>query len=115
MKVQLERDMKTEIEKAIRAFKGKTSRTVSNFVLRLNSPFTEEVSIYPLPPGFKMPRLGMFNGTRDPFDHLEVYQSHMHLQGVPDPIMCMAFFTTLEGLGRVCFNKIPPGSVGSFT
>ena len=88
---------------------------MSNFVFRSNSPFTEEVALYLLSPRFKMPRLGMFNGTRDPFDHLEVYRSHMHLQVVPNPIMFMAFFTTLEGLGRVCFNKIPPGSVGSFT
>ena len=38
----------------------------------------------------------------------------MHLQGVPDEIMCRAFSTTLKGLVRVWFNKIPPNSVSSF-
>ena len=38
----------------------------------------------------------------------------MHLQGVPDEIMCRAFPTTLKGLARVWFSKIPPNSVSSF-
>ena len=38
----------------------------------------------------------------------------MHLQGVPDEIMCRAFPTTHKGLARVWFSKIPPNSVSSF-
>ena len=38
----------------------------------------------------------------------------MHLQGVPDEIMCRAFPTTLKGPTRVWFSKIPPNSVSSF-
>ncbi|XP_075663030.1 uncharacterized protein LOC142632530 [Castanea sativa] len=38
----------------------------------------------------------------------------MHLQGVPDEIMCRAFPTTLKWPDRVCFSKIPPNTVGSF-
>ncbi|XP_030936452.1 uncharacterized protein LOC115961653 [Quercus lobata] len=38
----------------------------------------------------------------------------MHLQGVPDEIMCRVFPTTIKGLARVWFNKIPPNIVGSF-
>ena len=38
----------------------------------------------------------------------------MHLQGVPDEIMCRAFPTTLKGPARVWFSKIPPNNVSSF-
>ena len=38
----------------------------------------------------------------------------MHLQGVPDEIMCIAFPTTLKGPARVWFSKIPSNSVSSF-
>ena len=38
----------------------------------------------------------------------------MHLQGVLDEIMCRAFPTTLKGLARVWFSKIPPNLVSSF-
>ncbi|XP_065632979.1 uncharacterized protein LOC136068963 [Quercus suber] len=38
----------------------------------------------------------------------------MHLQGVPDEIMCRAFPTTLKGPARVWFSKLPPNSVSSF-
>ena len=38
----------------------------------------------------------------------------MHIKGVPDEIMCRAFLTTLKGLARVWFSKIPPNLVSSF-
>ncbi|XP_050241185.1 uncharacterized protein LOC126690098 [Quercus robur] len=38
----------------------------------------------------------------------------MHLQGVPDKIMCKAFPTTLKGPARVWFSKIPSNTVSSF-
>ena len=38
----------------------------------------------------------------------------MHLQGVPDKIMCRVFPTTLKGPARVWFSKIPLNTVSSF-
>ena len=38
----------------------------------------------------------------------------MHLQRVPDEIMCMAFLTTLKGPARVWFNKLTPNTVSTF-
>ena len=38
----------------------------------------------------------------------------MHLQGVPDEILCRTFPTTLKGPTHVWFSKIPPNIVGSF-
>ena len=72
------------------------------------------INSHPLPLKFKMPFLDSYDGTHDPFDHIANFKTKMYLQGVPDKIMCRAFPTTLKGLERVWFNKIPPYTVGSF-
>ena len=38
----------------------------------------------------------------------------MHLQGIPDEIMCKAFPTTLKGPTKVWFGKLPPNTITSF-
>ena len=81
---------------------------------RTDSPFTASINGHPLPPKFKMPFLDSYDGTRDLFNHITTFKTTMHLQGVPDEIMCRAFLTTLNGPARVWFSKIPPNTVSSF-
>ena len=38
----------------------------------------------------------------------------MHLQGVPDEIMCRSFPTTLKGPARIWFSRLTPNSVNNF-
>lgn len=85
-----------------------------DLVHRPDSPFTASINGHPLPPKFKLPSLDSYDGTRDPFDHISTFKTTMHLQGVPNEIMCRAFPTTLKGPARVWFGKIPPNSVSSF-
>ena len=80
----------------------------------MDSSFTTSVNGHPLPQKFKMPSLVSYDGTRDPCDHITTFKTTMHLQGVPDEIMCRVFSTTLKGPARVQFNKIPPNIVGTF-
>ena len=80
---------------------------IEDLVHRTDSPFTALINGHPLPPKFKMPSLDSYDGTRDPFDHIATFKTTMHLQGVPDEIMCRAFPTTLKGPARVWFSKIP--------
>ena len=87
---------------------------VEDLVHRTNSPFTALINGHPLPQKFKMPSLDSYDGTRDPFDHIATFKTTMHLQGVPDEIMCRAFPITLKGPARVWFSKIPPSLVSSF-
>ena len=87
---------------------------VEDLVHRTDSPFTALINGHPLPPKFKMSSLDSYDGTRDPFDHIATFKTTMHLQGVPDEIMCRAFPTTLKWPARVWFSKIPPNSVSSF-
>ena len=70
---------------------------IEDLVHKTDSPFTASINGHPLPPKFKMPSLDSYDGTCDPFDHIATFKMTMHLQGVPDEIMCRAFPTTLKG------------------
>ena len=87
---------------------------IEYLVHRTDSPFTASINGHPLPSKFKLPSLDSYDGTRDPFDHIATFKTTMHLQGVPNEIMCRAFPTTLKSPARVWFSKITPNSVSSF-
>ena len=87
---------------------------VDDLVHRTNSPFTVSITSHPLPSKFKMPTLDSYDRTRDPCDHIAMFKTTMHLQGVPNEIMCRAFPTTLKGPTRVWFGKLPPNTITSF-
>ena len=55
-----------------------------------------------------------YDGIKDPLNHLETFKTLMHLQGVPDEIMCRAFPTTLKGVARIWFNRLTPNSINTF-
>ena len=92
----------------------KRANLVEDLVHRTDSPFTTSVNGHLLPPKFNMPSLDLYDRAHDPFDHITTFKTTMHLQGVPDEIMCRAFPTTLKGPVRVWFSKIPPNTVSSF-
>ena len=48
-----------------------------------------------------------YDGSKDPFDHIKSFKTLMLLQMTPDEVMCRAFPTTLKGVARVWFCKIP--------
>ena len=87
---------------------------IEDLVHHTDSPFTASINGHPLLPKFKMPSLDSYDGACDPFDHIATFKTTIHLQGIPDEIMCRVFLTTLKGLARVWFSKIPPNLVSSF-
>ena len=87
---------------------------VDDLIHRMDSPFTASITSHPFPSKFKMPTLDSYDGMRDPCDHIATFKTTMHLQGVPDKIMCKVFPTTLKGPARVWFGKIPPNTITSF-
>ena len=48
-----------------------------------------------------MSQIESYYGVKDPLDHLETFKILMHLQGVPNEIMCRVFPTTLKGPARI--------------
>jgi len=87
---------------------------VDDLVHRTDSPFIASITSHPFPFKFKMPTLDLYDRMRDPYDHIATFKTTMHLQGVPDEIMCRAFSITLKGLARVWFGKLPPNTKISF-
>lgn len=56
----------------------------------------------------------MYNGSKDPMEHLETYKAHMTLHGFFGKIACMAFPLTLKGMTRGWFEALQQGSINSF-
>lgn len=56
----------------------------------------------------------VYDGTKDPLDHLEAYQAYMLFQGASNEMMCKAFPMTLKGVNGRWFSMLQPGSVGLF-
>lgn len=61
-----------------------------------------------------MPQVKAYDGSKDLLDHLELFKTLMHLQGVPNEIMCRAFPTTLRGHVRVWFSKLTLNTISTF-
>ena len=112
----LERGEMDQMKKVMEEMKENMRRAnpIEDLVHRTGSPFMASINGHPLPSKFKLPSLNSYDGTCDPFDHIATFKTIMHLQGVPDEIMCRAFPITLKVPARVWFNKIPPNSVSSF-
>ena len=98
----LEREM-DQMKKAMEEMKGSMRKEnhVDDLVHRTDSPFTTSIISHPLPSKFKIPTLDSYDGMRYTYDHIATFKMTMHLQGVPDEIMCRAFPTTLKGSTRV--------------
>ena len=61
-----------------------------------------------------MPQIKSYDGVKDPLNHLETFKTLMHLQGVPNEIMCRAFPTTLKGPIIIWFSRLMPNSINTF-
>ena len=61
-----------------------------------------------------MPQVEAYDDLWDPFGDLESSKKLMHLQGVPDEIMCKMFPTMLKGPVRVWFSKLALNTVSIF-
>ena len=106
--------MKEQMEVMMNALKGRVSNDPDDLVNRTDSPFTTSVNSFPLPQKFCMPQIESYDKVKDPLDHLETFKTLMHLQGVPDEIICRAFPTTLKGPVRIWFNRLTPSSINTF-
>ena len=106
--------MKEQMEVMMNALKGRVSSDLDDLVNRTDSPFTIPINFCPLPQKFRMPQIESYDGVKDPLDHLEIFKTLMHLQGVPDEIMCRAFPTTLKSAARIGFSRLTPNSINTF-
>ncbi|KAF5458728.1 hypothetical protein F2P56_022738 [Juglans regia] len=90
------------------------SSSVEQLLTRTDLPYSEEVMAVPLPSIFKVPHIDLYDGSKDPIDHLENFIAHMTLSGFPGEVACRAFRLMLKGIARGWFGTLRPGSINNF-
>ncbi|XP_062012575.1 uncharacterized protein LOC133729116 [Rosa rugosa] len=83
-------------------FQGKTGR------------FTARIQAEKRPPEAKPLKIEKYNGTRDPYHHLEVFESILHGTRYTDAMACHAFEETLTDEALRWFLNLPTNSIDSF-
>ena len=106
--------MREWMDLMMNTLRGRVLSDLDDLVHRTDSPFTKSINSFPLPSKFRMPQVESYDGNKDPLDHLESFKTMMHLQGIPDEIMCRAVPTTLKGPARIWFSRLTPNSISSF-
>ena len=96
------------------AIKEKIEWSVDRLVRATDSPFTTAVLECPVPSKFWLPQLEPFDGLKDPQDHLNTFKTTLGHQQPPDEILCRSFPTTLKGVAREWFTKLPTSLVDNF-
>ena len=107
-------EMRKEMDELRNAIRGKTDRSLDRMVRTTNSPFTMAVLECPVPLKFRLPQLEPFDGLKDPLDHLNTFKTTLGLQQPPNEILCCSFPTTLKGVAREWFTKLPTSSIDNF-
>ncbi|XP_020548797.1 uncharacterized protein LOC105156437 [Sesamum indicum] len=79
-----------------------------------NSPFSNDILTHVVEPGFRVPDLQKYDGTKDPHEHITAFELVINLYGQPGPIMAKLFVTTLAGKTQEWFTSLPSGSVESY-
>ena len=83
-------------------------------VRKTDSPFTTAVLECPMLSKFCLLQLEPFYGLKDLLDHLNTFKIALGLQQPPDEILCRSFPTTLKGVAREWFTKLPTSSIDNF-
>ncbi|GKB19015.1 reverse transcriptase domain-containing protein [Tanacetum coccineum] len=58
--------------------------------------------------------VGTIRGTRDPEDHLKIFQAAEQVERWAMPMWCNMFNSTLIGAARVWFDELPPESIDGY-
>ncbi|XP_071719457.1 uncharacterized protein [Rutidosis leptorrhynchoides] len=76
----------------------------------------ERIAGYTLPANIVIPvTLGVYNGTTDPDDFLQIFEGAMKIQHWSDEVACHLFSTVLQSAAREWFAKLPPNGITCFT
>ena len=71
--------MKEQMDFMMNALRGQVSSDLVELVHRTDSPFIAPVTLFPLPPKFRMPQVEAYDESKDPLDHLESFKTLIHL------------------------------------
>ncbi|GJZ02218.1 reverse transcriptase domain-containing protein [Tanacetum coccineum] len=78
------------------------------------NPFTPRIRHFSLPRTRMPSHIKTYDESRDPEDHLKLFQSASKTEGWAMPTWCHMFNSTLTGNARVWFDKLPKESIDSY-
>ena len=114
MSSDLLKEMRKEMDELRNAIKDKTDQSLDRMVRRTDSHFTVVVVECPIPLKFRLPQLKPFDGLKDILDHLNTFKMTLGLQQPFDEILCRSFPTTLKGVAKEWFTRLPTSSIDNF-
>ena len=77
---QMMKNMRKELDEVKNAMKGKTTMNLDDMIKRTDSPVIVSVLECPLPPKFHLPQLEVYDGTKNPLDHIGAFKTILSLQ-----------------------------------
>ncbi|XP_021861792.2 uncharacterized protein [Spinacia oleracea] len=80
-----------------------------------STPFADNIMRAPREPKVKPPNIDAYDGTTDPDMHHLGYRHHMYVQGTTDSTWCKYFPGTLKGVVSKWFERLPAGTICSFS
>ena len=99
----------------IERLRGLLDRRVRGSILDGDfTPLTEDIINAPIPDRLRLPKVTLFDETKDPTDHLGVYSPWSRTYGYSDAIKCRLFDTTLAGEARRWWYRLPADSITSW-
>ena len=73
------KNMRKELDEVKNAIKGKTAMNLDGNNKRIDSHFTASILECPLPPKFHLPQLEVYDGIKDPLDHIGAFKTILNL------------------------------------
>ncbi|KAK8705059.1 hypothetical protein V6N13_048668 [Hibiscus sabdariffa] len=103
---QLEKDFQS-IQNLEHIYLSQSSRRYKNEPLSIN------ILEHRVPTSFKVPNL-MYNGKRDPQNHLSHFLNHIDLFGALNQVKCRTFSMTLKDSAQAWYLQLPTNSISNF-
>lgn len=76
--------------------------------------YNAEVMASPHPSNSKVCQMEMYDGSKDPLEHLETFKAHLSLHGFLSEVAYRVFPLTLIGAARTWFGSLPSRSINGF-
>ncbi|XP_043694230.1 uncharacterized protein LOC122644934 [Telopea speciosissima] len=92
----------------------KKQATLDAYSLVGRHPYPPEIMTAPLPVGFKPPPFDRYDGTIDPTDHINYFNTMMTMYDGTEIVSCRVFPSSLKGAATSWFSWLPPNSSTSF-
>ncbi|RDX74378.1 hypothetical protein CR513_45879, partial [Mucuna pruriens] len=77
-------------------------------------PFCREIDETTIPSNFREVVVEPFDGSQDPYAHLQAFQTQIYISGGNDSLSCKLFPGTLRGVAMQWMATLPPRSIQTF-